>query len=80
MSTSTYHEVLIDVFNRTQHLTADEQHRLLKDLEVLFHRQDNQDTEEQLHNIMEFKGFAKEIWKDVDIKKYIEEERNSWDG
>jgi hypothetical protein len=29
---------------------------------------------------MEFKGFAKEIWQGVDVEKYIDEERNSWDG
>jgi len=28
---------------------------------------------------MEFSGFAKELWKDVDVEKYIDEERNSWD-
>ena len=80
MSTSTYHEVLNDVFQRTQDLTPDEQRQLLKDLEVLFHSQDNQDTEEPLHDITEFRGFAKDLWKGVDVEKYIDEERNSWDG
>ena len=73
MSTYAYREVL----NQVQHLTPDDQRRLLKDLEALVRRQD---SEQPLHNIMEFKGFAKELWKGVDVEKYIEEERNSWDG
>jgi hypothetical protein len=29
---------------------------------------------------MELKGLGKEIWEGVDVEKYIDEERNSWDG
>jgi hypothetical protein len=77
MSTYTYRKVLNEVLNQVQHLTPDDQRRLLKDLEALVRPED---TEQPLHNIMEFKGFAKELWKGVDVKKYINEERNSWDG
>jgi hypothetical protein len=77
MSTYTYRKVLNEVLNQVQHLTPDDQVRLLKDLEALVPRQS---TEQPLHNIMEFKGFAKEIWKGVDVEKYLDEERNSWDG
>jgi hypothetical protein len=28
---------------------------------------------------MELEGLGKEIWQDVDVEKYIDEERNSWD-
>jgi hypothetical protein len=77
MSTYTYRKVLDEVLNQVQHLTPDDQRRLLKDLEALVRPQD---TEQPLYNIMEFKGFAKELWKGVDVKKYINEERNSWDG
>jgi hypothetical protein len=28
---------------------------------------------------MEYAGFAKELWKGVDVEKYLNEERNSWD-
>ena len=72
MSTYTYREVL----NQVQHLTPEDQIRLLKDLEALVRRPD---TEQPLHNITEFRGFAKEIWKGVDVEKYIDEERNSWE-
>jgi len=30
------------------------------------------------HNITELAGLGKEIWKDVDAQKYIDEERSSW--
>jgi len=28
---------------------------------------------------MEFEGLGKELWQGIDIEKYIEAERNSWD-
>jgi hypothetical protein len=31
------------------------------------------------HSVMEFKGIAKEAWKGIDVEKYIDEERNSWE-
>ncbi len=31
-------------------------------------------------NIMDLEGLGKEIWLSIDVQKYIEEERNSWDG
>lgn len=31
------------------------------------------------HNVMEFRGAAKDFWQGVDVEKYIEEERNSWE-
>jgi hypothetical protein len=37
-------------------------------------------AEQPLHSILELEGLGMEVWKDVDVEKYIEEERNSWDG
>ena len=34
---------------------------------------------EPLHDITEFKGLGKELWEQIDVDAYIEEERNSWD-
>lgn len=31
------------------------------------------------HSILEFEGLGKEIWQGIDVQKYIEEERNSWE-
>ncbi|MFL5628483.1 MAG: hypothetical protein ACJ788_23120 [Ktedonobacteraceae bacterium] len=87
----SYEEIRIQV----HHLTLDEQLQLIEDLAKLIRSQvishdrhsiielealvPRQSTEQPLHNIMEFKGFAKEIWKGVDVEKYIDEERNSWE-
>lgn len=30
------------------------------------------------HNVMEFRGVAGDFWQGIDVKQYIEEERNSW--
>jgi hypothetical protein len=30
-------------------------------------------------NVMEFEGIAEDAWKGIDVKQFIEEERNSWD-
>ena len=65
-----------DLLNQIQRLTLDEQFQLLEDLVALVRRQA---TTKQLHSIMELQGLGKEIWEGVDVDKYIEEERNSWD-
>ena len=74
MTTYTYHEVL----NQAQRLTPDEQLKLVEDLVANIRRQGT--ARPKKHSIMELKGLGKEIWKDVDVEKYINEERNSWDG
>lgn len=73
MSTYSYHDVL----NQAQHLAPDEQLRLLEDLAAHIRRQTSRRPK---HSIMEFKGLGKEIWQGIDVEKYINEERNSWDG
>ncbi len=73
MSTHAYEDVL----NRAQRLTPDEQLRLLEDLAAMVRRRGAQQPK---HNVMEFRGMAKEYWKGVDVEKFINEERNSWDG
>ena len=30
------------------------------------------------HNITELAGLGKEIWKDIDAQKYVDEERANW--
>jgi hypothetical protein len=72
MSTYGYHQIL----DQIQQLALDEQHQLLKDLEAVIRRSEEATP---LYDIMEFEGIAKELWKDVDVQKYLEEERNSWE-
>lgn len=73
MTTYAYQEML----NSIQQLSLDEKLQLLEDLVAMVRYGEK---EQGLHNIMEFKGIAKDAWKDVDVDKYIEQERNSWDG
>ncbi len=73
MSTYIYEEIL----ERIQLLTPDEQLRLLADIATMLREQV---TAEPQHSIMELKGLGKEVWQGIDVEKYIDEERNSWDG
>ena len=76
MTSDAYSEVLNKVFEQVQKLTFEEQLQLLEDL-TRFIRLGIKEV--PLHDIMEFQGIAKESWKDVDVEKYINDERNSWD-
>ena len=72
MSTEDYDEILEQV----QLLTLDDQLRLLEDIASMLRQQF---TTQPKHSIMELKGLGKEVWQGVDVEKYIDEERNSWD-
>lgn len=72
MSTHAYGEAL----SRVLLLTPDEQLQLLAEVAAMLRQQI---TAEPQHSIMELEGLGKEIWQDVDVEKYIDEERNSWD-
>jgi hypothetical protein len=72
MSTYIYNEIL----ERIQLLKPDEQLQLLADIATMLREQV---TAEPQHSIMELKGLGKELWQGIDVKKYIDEERNSWD-
>ena len=69
----TYTEVL----NQVRSLELHDQVRLLEELAAIVRRRIAQQSK---HNVMEFRGMAKDFWKDVDVEKFINEERNSWDG
>ena len=77
MPTYDYREVLNEVLNQVQHLTPDDQLRLVEDLVANIRRQGTGCPKK--HNIMEFEGVGKEVWEGVDVEKYIDEERNSWE-
>jgi hypothetical protein len=69
--------MLKDVINRVQNLPLDEQEQFLDDLEKLLRQRANQRPK---HSIKEFRGLGKELWRGIDVEKYIEEEHNSWGG
>lgn len=69
---ATYEEVLHQALS----LTPEEQLRLIETVvSIVRHRV----IARPLRSVMEFKGIGKETWEGVDVEKYIEEERNSWD-
>ncbi|GAC1349648.1 MAG: hypothetical protein NVSMB27_24740 [Ktedonobacteraceae bacterium] len=76
MSTYNYHEILDEVLNQAQRLTPEDQLRLVEDLVANIRRQE---FSSKKHSVMEFRGMGKELWKGVDVEKYIDEERNSWE-
>ena len=75
MSTNAYEEVL----NHARQLSTDELLLLLEELAALVRQQINT-KEEPLHSFLELEGLGKEVWKGIDVEKYINEERNSWNG
>ena len=77
MSTHIYQEVYDEVLSQIENLTPEEQLQLLEDLAAIIRHQSKTQPK---HSIMELRGLGKEIWQRIDVEKYIEEERNSWDG
>ena len=74
MGTTTYHEVL----NQVHRLTPDDQRRLLEELAAIVRQQEV--VQPRRHSILELEGLGEEIWRGIDAKKYVDEERNSWGG
>lgn len=70
---STYREVL----NKTQTLSMDEQYKLLQHLVILLG--EHLEIGKQ-KSILELQGLGKEIWAGMDAQKYVNEERESWNG
>ena len=72
MSTDNYEEVL----HRVQLLSFDDQLRLLEELASITRRRL---TSHSKHSFLELEGLGKEVWEGIDVEKYIDEERNSWE-
>lgn len=73
MSTTVYRRVLQQV----QLLEPADQLRLLEELAAIIRRQAALQTR---RSILELRGLGKEIWKNVDAQKYVDQERASWNG
>jgi hypothetical protein len=68
-----YQEIRLQI----ESLTLLEQMRLMEELtKIVNHRQPT----EIKHSIMELEGLGKEIWQGIDAQKYVEQERQSWNG
>ena len=64
-----------EVLDKVRKLSVLDQARLLEELAKLV-RAHIQALPE--HNVLEFRGVAKDFWQGIDVEKYIEEERNPW--
>jgi hypothetical protein len=73
MSTYAYRQIL----DQIQQLTPVEQLQLMGELATILQRSV---VAKPLHSVMEFKGLGKEIWQGIDVKEYINQERDSWGG
>ena len=73
MSEETYNHVVSEI----KSLNLSDQLRLLEEMAALIRKKAN---ETKHRSIMELKGKGKDIWKDLNVKAYIDEERSSWNG
>ena len=73
MATRTYEEIL----SQAEDLSPDDQLRLVEQLAAKLRRQM---PFAKTRRITELKGLGKEIWQEVDIETYIDQERASWNG
>lgn len=71
MSTQDYREV----WKLVQHLSLEEQHKILGDLNTLLVPQM---TLKPMFSILELEGLGKEVWEGVDVDQYLEQERDAW--
>jgi hypothetical protein len=71
MSTQDYREV----WTLVQHLSLEEQHKLLGDLNNFLKPQM---TLKPMFSILELEGLGKEVWEGVDVDQYLEQERDAW--
>lgn len=65
-----------EVLNQIRLLELIDQVRLLEELATIVRYRV---TAWPKHSILELEGLGKEIWQGIDVQKYIEEERNSWE-
>ena len=68
---SDYEEVL----DKARELSLLDQARLVEELSKLVRARIQAWPK---YSIMELKGMGRELWRGIDVEKYIEEERNSW--
>jgi hypothetical protein len=69
---SDYEEVL----DQARKLSLVDQARLVEELAILVRVRIQAWPK---HSVLEFEGVAKDFWQGIDVKQYIEEERNAWD-
>jgi uncharacterized protein (DUF488 family) len=73
MADATYNQVISEI----KTLNLSDQLRLLEEMATLIRKKT---SKTKLRSILELKGKGKNIWKGLNVKAYIDEERSSWDG
>lgn len=58
-------------------LNLSDQLRLLEQMAAIIRKQTGA---EHTRSILELKGKGKDIWKGLNVKAYLDEERSSWNG
>lgn len=73
MSTYAYQDIL----NRIQKLPTQEQLKLMEDLAAIIRQQAPIQPRKR---VLEYEGVGQEAWKGVDVKEFINQERDAWNG
>ena len=73
MPEANYNQVIAEI----KTLNLSDQLRLLEETAMLIRKKTGKTRP---RSILEIKGKGKGIWKGVDVKTYIDEERSSWNG
>ncbi|MCU0447114.1 MAG: hypothetical protein MUE85_19640 [Microscillaceae bacterium] len=60
-----------------EQLSQAEQIELMALLDELIHKKETNSATK--HQITELNGLGKEIWQNINIEQYLEEERKQWD-
>jgi DNA-binding HxlR family transcriptional regulator len=68
-----YNQVMAEI----KTLNLSDQLRLLQEMATLIRKTTSQIKP---RSILELKGKGKDVWKGLDVKTYIDEERSSWNG
>jgi len=68
-----YNQVMAEI----KTLNLSDQLRLLEEMATLIRKKASQ---ARPRSILELKGKGKEIWKEIDVNTYLDEERSSWNG
>ncbi|MGD9369385.1 MAG: hypothetical protein PVH87_26995 [Desulfobacteraceae bacterium] len=73
MSEADYNHVISEI----KALDLSDQLRLLEQMAAIIRQKTSTG---HLRSILELKGKGKDIWKSLDVKTYLDEERSSWNG
>mgnify|MGYP006273128333 FL=1 len=66
------------LMSEIKNLKLSDQLRILEEIAALIRR--NTRGADQMRSITELRGKGKDIWKNINVKNYLAEERSSWTG